>query len=70
MGATEIIPNDFWAEFHEDAEFEVKSAVASYFWPVSVNIFLVKILVKILCFFWVGGMSEATKSAAVGPQAY
>ena len=29
-GATEIIPNDFWAEFHEDAEFEVKSAVASY----------------------------------------
>ena len=34
MVATEIIPNDFWAEFHEDAEFEVKSAVASYFWLV------------------------------------
>ena len=34
MGATEIILSDFWAEFHEDAEFEVKSAVASYFGAV------------------------------------
>ena len=34
MGATEIIPNDFCVIFQADAEFEVKSAVASYFWPV------------------------------------
>ena len=34
VGAMEIIPNDFWSKFHEDAEFEVKSAVASYFWAV------------------------------------
>ena len=50
MGATEIIPNDFWAEFHEDAEFKVKSAVASYFGAV-FDILWVKILVMFCCFF-------------------
>ncbi len=34
MGATEIIPSYFCAMFQADAEFEVKSAVASYFWAV------------------------------------
>ena len=34
VGAMEIIPNDFCAMFQADADFEVKSAVASYFWPV------------------------------------
>ena len=34
VGATEIIPNDFCVIFQADADFEVKSAVASYFWAV------------------------------------
>ena len=34
MGATEIIPSDFCAIFLADAESEVKSAVAFYFWAV------------------------------------
>ena len=50
VGATEIIPNDFWAEFHEDAEFEVKSAVASYFWAVFEH-FLGQNFGQNFCFF-------------------
>ena len=34
VGATEIIPSYFWTEFQADADFEVKWAVASYFWAV------------------------------------
>ena len=34
VGATEIIPSYFCAIFQADAEFDVKSAVASYFWAV------------------------------------
>ena len=34
MGATEIIPSYFSAICLADAEFEVKSVVASYFWIV------------------------------------
>ena len=54
MGATEIIPNDFCAIFQADAEFEVKSAVASYFWAVFFTFFVQNFGQNFVCFLLVG----------------
>ena len=50
VGATEIIPNDFCVIFQADAEFDVKSDVASYFWAVFEH-FLGQKFGQNFCFF-------------------
>ena len=59
MGATEIIPNDFCAIFQADADFEVKSAVASYSWA-GFGHFLGQKFGQNFCFFWVCGNKRET----------
>ena len=62
VGATEIIPSYFCAIFQADAEFEVKSAVASYFWA-AVGHFLGQNFGHNFCFFWVCGNKRETPDA-------
>ena len=51
VGAFGAFPLRIAVIFHADADFEIKSAVDSYCWPVFFDIFLVRIFVIFLCFF-------------------